>query len=1034
MLYKKNAAPTLTKELFLSPTAEYRGAPFWAWNGPLRKEQLMQQIECLKQMGMGGFHMHSRTGLDTEYLGEAFMEMVTACCDKAEAEQMLAWLYDEDRWSSGPAGGRVTCQKPFRRKRLNLFPEDKGWDTPKEQALETGEPYLLACYDVETDAEGFLVRSTRLERRDPAVGTKWYAYVVNEKESSWFNGNTYVDAMDDEAIGEFIRLTHQRYWEAVGDRFGKSVPGIFTDEPNASYEKQCTIPTPEYRGRILYGWSRFFEEKFRRHYGWDILDRLPELFWNCRDRGDSLVKYCYFDFVAHLFSENYCKQIGDWCRDHGIALTGHLLREPNLEMQAITCGEVMRSYGSFGIPGIDMLCDSVELTTAKQAQSAVHQYGKEGMMSELYGVTNWDFDFRGHKFQGDWQAALGVTVRVHHLTWMSMAGEAKRDYPAAIGYQSPWYTEYHILEDHFARVNTALTRGTPIVRIAVMHPMESYWISAGPNSQMASQVCALEACFRDVPQWLLEAHLDFDFLCESQISALADGADPRRVGQMRYDAVLVAGCLTLRRSTLAYLERFRQAGGKVIFGGDCPSFTDGIPSECCRPLYEKSVCVSLDRASVTAALESVREVSFRRETGGEAEELIYSYRQDNDGRWLFAAHAKKRVEGRYALQPQYDVVTPDKVTISVRGIFRPVEYNTMDGTSSPIPCTYENGATVFERTVHSLDSLLIKLEPGAAAFLPESGDDSVSAVTYDIKHSVFYRCSEPNVLLLDLAEYAFDDGPWQDREDVLRIDNQFRDLLGYPRRDGKLAQPYTLVKEPESHTLHLRYTFDSQVAVSGALLALENAEKVTVHLNGEPCSPETTGYFTDAAIQTRKLPDIREGKNELLLDIPFGKQTNVEWCYILGDFGVRVCGCECTLIPADKRIGFGDVATQGMPFYGGNITYLLDLDMPRDGALKLRVPYYRGALVGVSVDGVRKGSIILPPYECVVENVSAGKHTLELTLFGNRHNSFGALHMVNSSTRWFGPGAWRTEGDDWCYEYRTKPFGILKSPTITVLA
>ena len=93
------------------------------------------------------------------------------------------------------------------------------------------------------------------------------------------------------------------------------------------------------------------------------------------------------------------------------------------------------------------------------------------MTSELYGVTNWDFDFRGHKLQGDWQAALGVTVRVPHLTWTSMAGEAKRDYPASISYQSPWYKEYPLVENYFARVNTALTRGVPHVKLAVIHPV-----------------------------------------------------------------------------------------------------------------------------------------------------------------------------------------------------------------------------------------------------------------------------------------------------------------------------------------------------------------------------------------------------------------------------------------------------------------------------------------------------------------------------------------------------------------------------------
>ena len=81
-----------------------RGA-FWELERKVGKDQLLRQIEHLKAMGFGGFHMHSRTGLATEYLSDEFMEMVKACCDKAEQEHMLAWLYDEDRWSSGPAGG-----------------------------------------------------------------------------------------------------------------------------------------------------------------------------------------------------------------------------------------------------------------------------------------------------------------------------------------------------------------------------------------------------------------------------------------------------------------------------------------------------------------------------------------------------------------------------------------------------------------------------------------------------------------------------------------------------------------------------------------------------------------------------------------------------------------------------------------------------------------------------------------------------------------------------------------------------------------
>ena len=112
MLYPKNQSPKLADELFKQPTSEYRGTPFWAWNGKLSKETLSEQIDMLNKMGMGGFHMHVRTGMDTPYLNEEFMEYIRHCVDKAKNDEMLAWLYDEDRWPSGTAGGKVTGPHP----------------------------------------------------------------------------------------------------------------------------------------------------------------------------------------------------------------------------------------------------------------------------------------------------------------------------------------------------------------------------------------------------------------------------------------------------------------------------------------------------------------------------------------------------------------------------------------------------------------------------------------------------------------------------------------------------------------------------------------------------------------------------------------------------------------------------------------------------------------------------------------------------------------------------------------------------------
>ncbi|MDY6344014.1 MAG: hypothetical protein SPL79_06955, partial [Sphaerochaetaceae bacterium] len=65
-----------TDELFKNPPKEFRGTPFWAWNCKIDPKVIPEQIEVFKEMGFGGFHIHSRIGLDTEYLGKEFLDDV----------------------------------------------------------------------------------------------------------------------------------------------------------------------------------------------------------------------------------------------------------------------------------------------------------------------------------------------------------------------------------------------------------------------------------------------------------------------------------------------------------------------------------------------------------------------------------------------------------------------------------------------------------------------------------------------------------------------------------------------------------------------------------------------------------------------------------------------------------------------------------------------------------------------------------------------------------------------------------------------
>lgn len=1020
MLYEKSQSPQLDIKLFENPTSEYRGTPFWSWNCKLSPELLIEQIRYLKEMGFGGFHMHPRTGMVTRYLSDEFMDLVKTCVNQAEQEGLLAWLYDEDRWPSGAAGGLVTKTPKYRQRLLTMTP-DQQESVSREDAIEAGAPYLLACYDIVLHPDGTLKNYKQIAPDSDAAGTKWYAYVCTPPDNPWFNNQTYVDTLNPEAIQAFIDLTYGGYQKQIGEKFGSTVPAIFTDEPQFAIKQ--TLGFPQDQKAVNLPWSMDVPDTYRAAYHADLTEHLPELFWDLPDGQISVHRYHYHDHLAERFAASFADQCGGWCKENGLRLTGHVMNEESLQSQTCALGEAMRSYRSFQIPGIDMLCDRVELTTTKQAQSAVRQYGTEGMLSELYGVTNWDFDFRGHKFQGDWQAALGVTVRVPHLSWVSMAGEAKRDYPASINYQSPWYQQYPYVEDHFARVNTAMTRGIPQVRVGVIHPIESYWLHWGPKFSTSAIREQLEEQFQSLTQWLTLGCIDFDFISEALLpSQCKAGSAPLQVGEMSYDVILVPGCETLRRTTLERLKAFRAQGGALIFMGTPPKYTDAVPAQDGQKLASNSIQIPFDECSVLDALDCFRDVEIWEEDGRRSAEYLYQMRLDQDCRWLFLARGVKHVKK--------DLSCPKRLRIVIRGAYAPVLYDTIEGTTRELDYQIENGNTVIHHTLYASDSLLLQLKETSEQKRINITQTKEKVYQTDFRHMVSYRREEPNVMLLDQAEFALDDGDFEPSEEILRLDNICRARLNWPSRMNDVAQPWVMDDETITHKLTLRFTIHSQFEATGTYLAAEDAEKLDISLNGIPVSNEIAGFYVDKSIKTVALPSLKSGTNQLIMTMPFGQTTNTEWCYLLGEFNVQVSGCETLIVPPSSQIGFSSITNQGMPFYGGNLIYETEVQLPA-GELVIRAGCYRGSLIRVAVDGKDCGIIAYDPYTQSAGPVTAGTHTITFTLYGNRFNTFGALHDIESAP-WAGPDLWRTKDDRWCYEYRLRETGILASPIIEV--
>jgi hypothetical protein len=1034
-LYPQSQTETLDRDVFRHPPAQYRSTPFWAWNNRLDLEQLLRQMRTFQEMGMGGFHIHARTGLATPYLGDEFMSVVRRCVDTAKAEGLSVWLYDEDRWPSGAAGGKVT-QDPRYRARHLLFtahPYQGRPALPRYTSLASGQRNengtLLARYQIVLQ-HGELLSYRRLAADEPlpAEGATWYAYAETAVPSPWFNQQTYVDTLNPAAIQAFIAVTHERYRAVVGDEFGHTIPAIFTDEPQFTHKRGLGYANEG--ADVILPYTDDLFETYAATFHERLEDALPEVIWNLPGGRASITRYRYHDHVCERFVSATVDQLGAWCEEHGLMLTGHMMEEPTLQSQTSALGEAMRAYRSFQLPGIDMLCDRQELNTAKQAQSVARQYGRPGIASELYGVTNWDFDFVGHKAQGDWQAALGVTVRVPHLTWVSMAGESKRDYPASIGYQSPWYQRYALVEDHFARLNTALTRGAPIVHVGVIHPIESYWLCFGPNDQSAAERAERETAFAELTEWLLFGQIDFDFIAESLFPDLSptQATAPLMVGQSVYQVIIVPSLRTIRTTTLQRLEAFHADGGQLIFAGEIPSLVDAIPSDRARQLAARAQRIPFTERAILAAVEEVREVGITLNDGVRSTTVLTQLRSDGQVRYAFLCQTDRQLELAEA-------------RIEFVGAWQITQLDTLSGDVYRVPSVQRDGVTTIEITLPAHGSLLLELTPGASTARQVSDVPALPARRAwreqpRLNDPVPVRLAEPNVLLLDRAASRLDEGEWRPRDDILRLDNHLRTFLGYPLRYEAVAQPWTRLADAQAeHLLRLRFSFTSEIALAATELALEHSSSMHIALDGRSIPVAVSGWYVDEAIGRIILPPMEAGTHTIEVTTPYGPLTDVEACYLLGDFGVRVDGRHVTVIAPVRSLAFGDWTHQGLAFYGGNVTYQATFQAPAVGEYALHIPHFAAPLLDVAVDDRHPAPLAFAPYTHEIGALAPGLHTVDITAYGNRVNTFGTVHYPVTPPDpqrpiWYGPNAWRTHGDNWADEYQLRPQGILSAPQI----
>ncbi|MBQ2256140.1 MAG: hypothetical protein II330_04710, partial [Clostridia bacterium] len=644
---------------FAAPGVEWRGKPFWSWNGELREEELVRQVEVMKQMGLGGYFMHSRAGLITEYLGDEWFDLINAVVDAGEKSGMESWLYDEDRWPSGSAGGKVTIDEQYRMKSLYVFES-------APEAAELGEQ-TVALYAAKMDGINLwayeqldlseiscvhcLTRAFKaaVAKLSPTVEDKpgeWKVLrfaIVPDTPNSNYNGTTYIDTMSYKAVYKFIDMTHEEYKRRCGDRLGKSIKGIFTDEPHRGH---CFDNRRVKDGVVscATAWTDDIFDEFQARYGYDARPILPELFYRYKGEQVAPVKLHYIDLANNLFIERFAMPVNQWCKANGIEFTGHVLHEDSLMNQTVPNGSLMRFYEHMGYPGVDCLTEHNRCYwIVKQIASAARQLDKKWLLSELYGCTGWQFDFKAHKAVGDWQALFGINLRCQHLSWYTMEGESKRDYPASILHQSPWYKDYAAVEDHFARMGVILSAGRPDCDVLVLNPIESLWCQAYIGwaqwiSNVSPDVAPYEQRYAQLFHILVGNQIDFDYGEEQimrdkwSLDTDESGKCVLRIGSATYRTVLVTNMLTIRPTTLAILEAFKNAGGQVIFAGDVPAYVDAVASDAPACLAKGCMQIGFDEGEIVQAIRAGSQcyASVTNEQG-EAEKAVFvQVRRDVD--------------------------------------------------------------------------------------------------------------------------------------------------------------------------------------------------------------------------------------------------------------------------------------------------------------------------------------------------------------------------------------------------------------------
>jgi len=484
---------------------KYRPIPFWSWNEKLDVLETVEQVHKMNDVGIGGFFMHARGGLQTEYMGNEWFDNVESAVKASEQTGMGAWAYDENGWPSGFGNGYVNGKGiKYQQKYLRMSDAE-----PKENVI-------AKC------------------------GKHWFYYDVNP---------FYVDVLDKKVVAEFIDYAYKPYCEKYKNR----IEGFFTDEPQIS---RNGIP-----------WSFVYEKEYKERYSENINEHLEELFLPVGDYKNTRVKF--WKMVTDLFSDAFMKQVYDKCNEWGLKITGHLVLEENLLIQLTANGACMPHYEYMHIPGMDWLGRNIfDCLTPMQVSSVCDQLGIKQILSETFALSGHNISFAELKGIYEWQMVHGINLLCQHLEGYSIRGIRKRDYPPAMYYQQPWWSEYKGFVDAMSREGMVLTESKKYADVLVIHPQTTAWSLYDGKPAEDSKYDEIEFVnnkLLSIMKTLEQKHIMYHLGDETIMERHAKVENGKLViGEQRYSYIIDSACEILLPKTKQLIDEFKKQGGKIV--------------------------------------------------------------------------------------------------------------------------------------------------------------------------------------------------------------------------------------------------------------------------------------------------------------------------------------------------------------------------------------------------------------------------------------------------------------------------------------